>query len=87
MITVDPPDVQPSLGDMALIQGVATGRGGYRPAVENGKFMYKSVRFRRKTMSHYGGVQYSFPLWDAVVRCRMVLDIVGLRIVLKYYLI
>lgn len=35
MMTVEPPDVQPSLGDIALIQGVATGKGGYRPAVEN----------------------------------------------------
>lgn len=31
MITVDPPDVQPSLGLIAFIQGVATGRGGYKP--------------------------------------------------------
>lgn len=35
MITVDPPDVQPSLGDIALMQGVATGSGGYRPAVKH----------------------------------------------------
>lgn len=34
-MTVDPPEVQPSLGDIALMHGVATGSGGYRPAVEN----------------------------------------------------
>lgn len=28
MMTVEPPEVQPSLGDIALIQGVATGNGG-----------------------------------------------------------
>lgn len=32
-MTVDPPDVQPSLGDIALMHGVATGKGGQRPAV------------------------------------------------------
>lgn len=31
MITVDPPDVQPSLGLMAFMHGVATGKGGYKP--------------------------------------------------------
>lgn len=33
MITVEPPDVQPSLGLIALMQGVATGSGGYKPTV------------------------------------------------------
>lgn len=28
MITVEPPDVHPSLGDIALMHGVATGSGG-----------------------------------------------------------
>lgn len=36
-MTVDPPDVQPSLGDIALMHGVATGNGGYRPAVKKSK--------------------------------------------------
>jgi hypothetical protein len=31
MMTVEPPDVQPSLGLIALMQGVATGMGGYKP--------------------------------------------------------
>lgn len=35
MMTVEPPDVQPSLGDIALMHGVATGSGGYKPAVKN----------------------------------------------------
>lgn len=34
MMTVDPPLVQPSLGLMALMQGVATGSGGYKPERE-----------------------------------------------------
>lgn len=34
MITVDPPDVQPSLGEIALMHGVATGSGGYKPAID-----------------------------------------------------
>lgn len=32
MMTVDPPAVHPSLGLIALMHGVATGKGGYRPA-------------------------------------------------------
>jgi hypothetical protein len=31
MMTVEPPDVHPSLGLMAFMQGVATGKGGYNP--------------------------------------------------------
>lgn len=31
IITWDPPAVQPSLGEIALMHGVATGRGGYKP--------------------------------------------------------
>lgn len=31
MMTVEPPDVHPSLGLMAFMQGVATGKGGYKP--------------------------------------------------------
>lgn len=34
IITVEPPDVQPSLGDIALMHGVATGNGGYSPATD-----------------------------------------------------
>lgn len=33
IMTVAPPVVQPSLGEIALMQGVATGRGGYRPVI------------------------------------------------------
>lgn len=35
MMTVDPPEVHPSLGDIALMHGVATGNGGYKPAVKH----------------------------------------------------
>lgn len=34
IITVDPPEVHPSLGLIALMQGVATGSGGYRPVIK-----------------------------------------------------
>lgn len=33
IITVEPPEVQPSLGDIAFIQGVAICRGGYKPEI------------------------------------------------------
>lgn len=41
MMTVEPPDVQPSLGEIALMHGVATGRGGYRPAVQQENLVVK----------------------------------------------
>lgn len=31
MMTVEPPAVHPSLGLMAFMHGVATGKGGYKP--------------------------------------------------------
>jgi len=34
-MTVEPPAVHPSLGLMAFMQGVATGRGGYSPTTKN----------------------------------------------------
>lgn len=41
IMTVDPPEVQPSLGLIALIHGVATGNGGYKP--EN-KFTIERIK-------------------------------------------
>jgi hypothetical protein len=34
MITVDPPVVQPSLGLIVFMHGVASGIGGYRPRID-----------------------------------------------------
>lgn len=34
IITVDPPEVQPSLGDIAFIQGVCNGNAGYKPYMQ-----------------------------------------------------
>lgn len=43
-MTVEPPEVQPSLGDIALIQGVATGNGGQRPAGEEINLVDNNIR-------------------------------------------
>lgn len=53
MITVDPPEVHPSLGEMAFMHGVATGKGGYNPAVRNIKILfYESyIRIKYKLLS------------------------------------
>lgn len=45
MMTVDPPVVHPSLGLIALMHGVATGRGGYKPIWDRG------ARFIRREFS------------------------------------
>lgn len=44
MMTVDPPAVHPSLGLMAFMQGVATGKGGYRPVKPNHSLVKKLIR-------------------------------------------
>lgn len=46
MTTLSPPLVHPSLGETALIQGVAIGRGGYIPVKKQEYLNYETCFIR-----------------------------------------
>lgn len=51
IITVDPPEVQPSLGLIAFIHGVATGSGGYKPVNQSYVLTIYSIHKLNNTFS------------------------------------
>lgn len=60
MITVEPPLVQPSLGLIAFMHGVATGKGGYRPEIKQGNtdFDYYEILIRRLLLGNNVLIKY-----------------------------
>lgn len=54
-MTVEPPDVHPSLGLIAFMHGVATGNGGYKPKT----ILCQDVFFYSKHNQLYNNQLYS----------------------------